>query len=147
MTTEKNFERRLKDSGIRITRPRQIIAKVLSGARNHPDVDELHDRVRKIAPRLSLATLYRTLQLFEKIGIVEKHSFGSSRARYESGMHEHHDHFIDTRSGKVVEFHSPEIEALQAKIAARHGFRIVAHKLEIYVEPLKSARKPAKTRR
>ena len=141
MAAEKEFERRLRESGIRLTGPRLIIAKILSGARDHPDVDELHKRVKKIEPRISLATLYRTLQLFEKLGIVEKHSFGSARAHYESGMHRHHDHFINVKSGKVIEFSSPEIEALQAKLAAKHGFRIVSHKLEIYVEPLKPRKK------
>ena len=141
MTAEKAFERKMKENGVRMTGPRRVIAKILSGARDHPDADELHNRIRKIDPHISLATIYRTLQLFEKLGIVERHSFGSSRAHYESSMHRHHDHFIDVRNGKVVEFHSPEIEALQAKIAARHGFRIVDHRLEIYVEPLKSRKK------
>ncbi|MES2905449.1 MAG: Fur family transcriptional regulator [Pseudomonadota bacterium] len=141
MTAEKIFERKLKESGIRLTGPRRVIAKILSVTRDHPDVDELHNRIKKVDPRISLATVYRTLQLFEKIGVADKHDFGSGRAHYESSMHQHHDHLIDVRNGKVIEFHSKEIEALQAKIAAKHGYRIIDHRLEIYVEPLKKPKK------
>ena len=130
------IEMKLLSSGMRLTRPRKIIARVLSAATDHPDVEELHRRVQGSDPGISLSTVYRTVAIFEAAGIVEKHAFKDGRSRYEPGGRQHHDHFIDSKTGKVIEFHSPEIEALQAEIARRHGFRIVDHKLDIYVQPL-----------
>lgn len=123
--------------GLRMTRPRQVIAKALAQASDHPDVEELHRRCQKIDPRLSLATVYRTLKLFEQVGIVERHGFQDGRARFERKTTEHHDHLIDVETGTVIEFHSEEIEKLQAEIAARLGFSLVGHKLELYGKPLK----------
>lgn len=133
-TTADALEIKLKDSGARMTAPRRVIARVLGEAVDHPDVEELHRRAQKLDPGISLATVYRTLRLFEQLGIVERHAFQTGRARYEHGGQEHHDHFVVAKSGEVIEFHAPEIEALQAEIAARHGYRILDHRLVIYVE-------------
>lgn len=133
-TTADALEIKLKDSGARMTAPRRVIARVLGEAVDHPDVEELHRRAQKLDPGISLATVYRTLRLFEQLGIVERHAFQTGRARYEHGGQEHHDHFVNVKSGEVIEFHAPEIEALQAEIAARHGYRILDHRLVIYVE-------------
>jgi Fur family ferric uptake transcriptional regulator len=130
------LETKLERSGARMTAPRRVIARVLGEAEDHPDVEELHRRAQAVDSGISLATVYRTVRLFEQLGIVERHEFQSGRARYEHGGQEHHDHFIDVKSGEVVEFHAPEIEALQAEIAARHGYRILDHRLVIYVERL-----------
>jgi Fur family ferric uptake transcriptional regulator len=128
------LETKLKNSGARMTAPRRVIARVLGESADHPDVEELHRRAQAFDPGISLATVYRTVRLFEQLGIVERHAFQTGRARYEHGGQEHHDHFVDVKSGEVIEFHAPEIEALQAQIAARHGYRILDHRLVIYVE-------------
>ncbi len=130
------LEKKLQQSGMRLTGQRKVIAQVLAQATDHPDVDELHRRTQKVDPGISLSTVYRTVARFEAAGIVEKHAFKDGKSRYETGGRQHHDHFIDARTGKVLEFRSPEIEALQAEVARRHGFRIVDHKLDIYVLPL-----------
>ena len=130
------IEKKLLASGMRLTGQRRIIAKVLADSTDHPDAEELHRRTAVLDPGMSLSTVYRTVARFEAAGIVEKHAFKDGRARYETGGRQHHDHFIDARTGKVLEFRSAEIEALQAEIARRHGFRIVDHKLDIYVLPL-----------
>jgi len=132
----KMLEDKLARSGARMTAPRRVLARVLGQSSDHPDVEELHRRAQEIDPGISLATVYRTVRLFEQLGIVERHAFSAGRARYEHGGEEHHDHFVNVRSGEVVEFHAPEIEALQAEIAARHGYRILDHRLVLYVEPL-----------
>ena len=121
-----------------MTEQRRVIARVLSEAHDHPDVEELHRRSVKLDPRISIATVYRTVRLFEEAGILARHDFGDGRARYEEVPETHHDHLIDTRSGKVIEFHDDEIEELQAKIAARLGYKLVDHRLELYGVPLKS---------
>ena len=133
-TTADALETKLKNSGARMTAPRRVIARVLGESADHPDVEELHRRAQAFDPGISLATVYRTVRLFEQLGIVERHAFQTGRARYEHGGQEHHDHFVDVKSGEVIEFHAPEIEALQAEIAARHGYRILDHRLVIYVE-------------
>jgi Fur family ferric uptake transcriptional regulator len=133
-TTADALEIKLKNSGARMTAPRRVIARVLGESADHPDVEELHRRAQTFDPGISLATVYRTVRLFEQLGIVERHAFQTGRARYEHGGQEHHDHFVDVKSGEVIEFHAPEIEALQAEIAARHGYRILDHRLVIYVE-------------
>jgi Fur family transcriptional regulator, ferric uptake regulator len=130
------LEKKLVESGMRLTGQRKVIAQVLARATDHPDAEEVHRRTQVIDPGISLSTVYRTVARFEVAGIIEKHAFKDGRARYETGGRQHHDHFIDALSGKVLEFRSPEIEALQAEIARRHGFRIVDHKLDIYVLPL-----------
>jgi len=120
--------------GLRVTGPRRVIAQILSEADDHPDVNELHRRAALRDERISLATVYRTVKMFEDIGVIERHAFNDGRARYERTPTEHHDHLIDVQSGEVIEFHSKEIETLQAQIAARLGYRIVGHRLELYVE-------------
>ncbi|WP_342359998.1 Fur family transcriptional regulator [Terrarubrum flagellatum] len=130
------IETACRAKGLRVTGPRRVIAQVLSEAHDHPDVTELHRRAAARDARISLATVYRTVKMFEDIGVIERHAFNDGRARYERTPTEHHDHLIDVKSGKVIEFHSEEIEELQAQIAAKLGYRIVGHRLELYVEPL-----------
>ncbi len=126
----------LAKHGVRMTSQRRLLLRLVETIRDHPDVDELHRRAQALDASISLATVYRTVKLFAEAGILARHEFKDGRARYERAEREHHDHFIDIETGKVIEFRSPEIERLQAEIAARHGFRIIDHRLEIYVAPL-----------
>jgi len=126
------------ERGLRITEQRRVIARVLSEAEDHPDVEALHARAAAIDPRISIATVYRTVRLFEEAGILDRHDFGDGRARYEETPDEHHDHLIDVQSGRVIEFTSPEIEALQKKVAEQLGFRLIDHRLELYGVPIGS---------
>lgn len=128
---------RCEAKGLRITGPRRVIADVLDAANDHPDVEELYARATAIDTGISLATVYRTVKLFEEAGILEKVDFGDGRARYEDAERDHHDHLIDLNSGQVIEFISPEIEALQEKIAEKLGYRLKGHKLELYGVPIK----------
>lgn len=123
--------------GLRMTGQRRIIASVLEESVDHPDVEELYNRASARDAGISLATVYRTVKLFEESGILEKLEFGDGRARYEDAEREHHDHLIDVTSGQVIEFCDPEIEALQEKIAAKLGYQLKGHKLELYGVPLK----------
>ncbi|MEL6608734.1 MAG: Fur family transcriptional regulator [Pseudomonadota bacterium] len=118
--------------GLRMTDQRRIIARVLEDAQDHPDVEDLHARAVAIDAGISLATVYRTVKLFEEAGIIEKLEFGDGRARYEDAERDHHDHLIDLATGEVIEFVDPEIEALQEKIAKRLGFQLKGHRLELY---------------
>jgi len=127
---------RCEAKGLRLTEQRRTIAAVLQDAADHPDVEELYNRASTIDPRISLATVYRTVKLFEESGILEKHEFGDGRARYETADREHHDHLIDVHSGEVIEFVDPEIEALQEKIARKLGYQLKGHRLELYAVPL-----------
>jgi Fur family transcriptional regulator, ferric uptake regulator len=120
------------EKGLRITEQRRVIARVLSEAEDHPDVEALHARAAAIDPGISIATVYRTVRLFEEAGILERHEFGDGRARYEAAAEAHHDHLIDVETGKVIEFVDPEIEALQKQIAEKLGFRLVDHRMELY---------------
>ncbi|HEX2794797.1 MAG TPA: Fur family transcriptional regulator [Croceicoccus sp.] len=120
------------ERGLRITEQRRIIARVLSDSEDHPDVERLHERASAIDPRISIATVYRTVRLFEEAGILDRHDFGDGRSRYEASPEAHHDHLIDVETGKVVEFVDPELEALQRQIAERLGFRLVDHRMELY---------------
>jgi len=124
-------------SGLRMTEQRRVIATVLQDAFDHPDVEELYARASTVDARISIATVYRTVKLFEEAGILDKHEFGDGRARYESADREHHDHLIDMNSGKVIEFIDPEIEALQEKIAQKLGYRLKGHRLELYGVPIR----------
>ena len=119
-----------------MTEQRRVIARVLSGAGDHPDAEELYRRAAAIDPHISIATVYRTVKLFEDAGIIERHDFREGRARYEQIPDTHHDHLINLRTGAVVEFQSDEIERLQAEIARRLGYRLVDHRLELYAVPL-----------
>jgi len=120
------------ERGLRITEQRRVIARVLSGSDDHPDVDKLHERASAIDPGISIATVYRTVRLFEEAGILDRHDFGDGRARYEASPEAHHDHMIDVESGKVIEFVDPELEALQRQIAERLGYRLVDHRMELF---------------
>ena len=118
-----------------MTEQRRVIARVLSDADDHPDVETVYQRSTAIDPNISIATVYRTLRLFEEANILERHDFGKGRSRYEETQESHHDHLIDLQSGNVIEFQNPEIEALQREIARRYGFRLVGHRLELYAVP------------
>jgi len=124
------------EKNMRMTEQRRVIARVLSAAADHPDVEELHRRAHAIDPHISIATVYRTVRLFEEAGIIERHDFRDGRSRYEEAPETHHDHLIDMKTGKVVEFVDEEIERLQQAIAARLGYRLVDHRLELYGVPV-----------
>ena len=126
---------RCEAKGLRMTDQRRIVARVISAAEDHPDVEELYNRASKIDPKISIATVYRTVKLFEEAGILDRLEFGDGRARYEDAERDHHDHLIDMNSGEVVEFVDPEIEALQTRIAERLGYNLIAHRLELYGVP------------
>jgi Fur family ferric uptake transcriptional regulator len=127
-----DIEALCQQRGLRITDQRRVIARVLSEADDHPDVDELHKRAVAIDKGISIATVYRTVRLFEEAGILDRHDFGDGRARYEPAPEAHHDHLIDVETGKVIEFVDPELEQLQKAIAERLGFRLVDHRMELY---------------
>lgn len=133
---ENKIERLCVEKGMKMTEQRRVIARVLSSADNHPDVEEVHRRANILDSRISIATVYRTVRLFEEANILARHDFGDGRARYEEVSNEHHDHLINIQSGEVIEFQNEEIEALQKKIAKTHGMKLVGHRLELYVVPL-----------
>jgi len=120
------------ERGLRITEQRRVIARVLSESSDHPDVECLHERAAKLDPGISIATVYRTVRLFEEAGILDRHDFGDGRARYEAAPEAHHDHMIDVETGKVIEFVDPELEVLQRQIAEKLGFRLVDHRMELF---------------
>ena len=120
------------ERGLKMTDQRRVIARVLSNATDHPDVEQLYQRAVEIDPRISIATVYRTVKLFEEAGILERHEFGDGRSRYEAASDAHHDHLIDVETGNVIEFVDEELEELQRRIAARLGFRLVDHRMELY---------------
>ena len=119
-----------------MTDQRRVIARVLSAAKDHPDVEQLYQRATKVDPRISIATVYRTVKLFEESGILERHDFGDGRARYEQASDDHHDHLIDVKSGEVIEFQNEEIERLQREIARTLGYELVDHRLELYAKKI-----------
>ena len=125
------------DKGLKMTDQRRVIARVLSDASDHPDVELVYQRATAVDPRISIATVYRTVKLFEEANILEKHDFGDGRARYEERPEEHHDHLIDVNSGEVIEFRNEEIERLQQFVAEQLGYRLVGHRLELYGTRLK----------
>ncbi len=132
------IEQKCISKGVKLTDQRRIIAKIISeskeayGESDHPDVDELYKRVSKIDPKISIATVYRTVKLFEEAGILTKHDFKGGKARYEAMIESHHDHLIDVKTGEIIEFVDNEIENLQKKVAEKHGYKLVDHKLELY---------------
>lgn len=132
MTQAIDVEALCAERGLRITDQRRTIAKVLSDSTDHPDVEKLHERASAIDPKISIATVYRTVRLFEEAGILDRHDFGDGRARYEAAPELHHDHLIDVETGKVIEFVDPELEELQKHIAEKLGFRLVDHRMELY---------------
>ncbi len=131
------IERLCQEKGLKMTEQRRIIARVLSESDDHPDVEQLHRRATAIDPRISIATVYRTVRLFEEASILERHDFREGRARYEETPEEHHDHLIDIETGKVIEFRNEEIERLQHEVARRLGYELVDHRLELYGVPIK----------
>ena len=126
------LERLCVERGLKMTDQRRVIARVLSESSDHPDVEQVHNRATKVDPRISIATVYRTVKLFEEANILDRHDFGDGRARYEEVPEEHHDHLIDVNSGEVIEFRDQEIERLQREAAARLGYRLVGHRLELF---------------
>ena len=133
-----NIEQKCLAKGVKLTEQRKIIVKVISeskkayGESDHPDVDELYSRVSKVDPKISIATVYRTVKLLEEAGILAKHDFKGGKARYEAMVESHHDHLIDVKTGEIIEFVDNEIEELQKKVAEKHGYTLVDHKLELY---------------
>ena len=126
------IEQKCIAKGVKLTDQRKIIAKIMSDSQDHPDVDELYKRASKIASKISIATVYRTVKLFEESGIVAKHDFKGGKARYEELNEGHHDHLIDIKTGEIIEFVDDEIEKLQQKVAEKYGYKLVDHKLELY---------------
>jgi len=131
------IENKCIQQGVRLTDQRKLVAKVMSESTDHPDVDELHKRVNKIDSKISIATVYRTVKLFEEAGVVAKHDFKGTKARYEEATQEHHDHLIDVNTGEITEFVNEEIEKLQEKVAAKLGYKLVDHRLELYGSKIK----------
>ena len=127
-----SIEQKCIDKGVKLTDQRKIVAKAMSESHDHPDVDELYNRVSKIDSKISIATVYRTVKLFEESGILTKHEFKGRKARYEELNEGHHDHLIDIKSGEIIEFVDDEIEKLQKKVAEKYGYKLVDHKLELY---------------
>ena len=123
--------------GVRLTDQRKLVAKVMSESEDHPDVDELHKRISKLDSKISIATVYRTVKLFEEAGIVAKHDFRGTKARYEESSQEHHDHLIDVNTGEIIEFVNDDIEKLQHKVAGKLGYKLVDHRLELYGSKIK----------
>tara|TARA_B100001059_G_scaffold122610_1_gene122539 strand:+ start:1100 stop:1525 length:426 start_codon:yes stop_codon:yes gene_type:complete len=138
-----SIEEKCKSKGVRLTDQRKVIAQVMAdskvryGAKDHPDVDQLHKRISEIDSKISIATVYRTVKLFEEAGIVEKHDFKGGKARYEQSPDEHHDHLIDINSGDIIEFVDKDIEKLQIEVAKKLGYKLVDHKLELYGSKIK----------
>jgi len=130
------IEKLCAERGMRMTEQRRVVARVLATSQDHPDVEELHRRAHAIDPHISIATVYRTMRLFEEAGVVERHDFGAGRSRYDELTDAHHDHLIDTKTGRVIEFFDEEIEKLKSAIAERLGYRLIGHKLELYGAPL-----------
>ena len=132
-----DIESKCKQKGVRLTDQRRLIAKVMSDSGSHPDVDELHKKVSKFDSKISIATVYRTVKLFEEAGIVAKHDFKGNKSRYEQAPEEHHDHLIDVNSGEITEFVNEEIEKLQKQVAEKLGYKLVDHRLELYGSKIK----------
>jgi Fur family transcriptional regulator, ferric uptake regulator len=130
---------RCEAKGLRMTDQRRVVARVIGDSEDHPDVEELYARAAKVDPKISIATVYRTVKLFEEAGILDKLEFGDGRARYEDAERDHHDHLIDVNSGDVIEFIDPDIEELQERIAARLGYKLVGHRLELLGIPIKKS--------
>src|SRR5258705_8347229 len=142
MSTPSRIERICLDKGLKMTEQRRIVARVLSDAADHPDVEQVYRRAVEIDPHISIATVYRTVRLFEEANILARHDFGDGRARYEEMPTDHHDHLIDVQSGRVVEFRDEQIEKLQELIADKLGYELVGHRLELYAVPRRGKSRP-----
>lgn len=130
------IEKQCIEKGMRMTDQRRVVARVLSNAEDHPDVEELYNRAHAVDPHISLATVYRTVRLFEEAGVVERHDFGDGRSRYEEAGNDHHDHLINIKTGEVIEFFDAEIEKMKESLAEKLGYKLVGHKLELYAVPI-----------
>jgi Fur family transcriptional regulator, ferric uptake regulator len=130
------IEKQCIEKGMRMTDQRRVVARVLSTAEDHPDVEELYHRAHAVDPHISLATVYRTVRLFEEAGVVERHDFGDGRSRYEEAGSDHHDHLINIKTGEVIEFFDAEIEKMKEALAEKLGYKLVGHKLELYAVPI-----------
>ena len=137
MSSDSDIEEKCIKQGVRLTDQRKLVAKVMSESEDHPDVDELHKRVSKFDSKISIATVYRTVKLFEEAGIVAKHDFKGNKARYEQTTQEHHDHLIDINTGEITEFVNEDIEKLQKQVAEKLGYKLVDHRLELYGSKIK----------
>lgn len=135
------IERLCIEKGLKMTGQRKIIAQIIARSNNHPDVDEIYREASAIDPKIGIATIYRTLRMFEEAGIVDRHDFRDGRARYEEASEQHHDHLIDIKNGDIIEFHNEEIEKLQEEVARKLGYQLVDHRLELFAIPLKQPRK------
>ena len=133
--TDSRIERLCHDKGLKMTEQRRVIARVLSDSEDHPDVEQVYRRATEIDPHISIATVYRTVRLFEEANILAKHDFGDGRSRYEEMREDHHDHLIDVQSGRVIEFRNEDIEKLQRVVAEQLGYRLVGHRLELFAVP------------
>ena len=140
----KNLEQLCIERGMKMTDQRRIIARVLSDADDHPDVEDVYQRSVQLDPKISIATVYRTVRLFEEAGLLDRHDFGDGRSRYEQASDDHHDHLVDVQSGDIIEFHDEEVEELQRQIAARLGYSLIGHRMELYGVELKDALKKPK---
>ncbi len=140
----KNLEQLCIERGMKMTEQRRIIARVLSDADDHPDVEDVYQRSVQLDPKISIATVYRTVRLFEEAGLLDRHDFGDGRSRYEQASDDHHDHLVDVQSGDIIEFHDEEVEELQRQIAARLGYSLIGHRMELYGVELKDALKKPK---
>ena len=134
------------ERGMKMTEQRRIIARVLSDADDHPDVEDLYQRSVKLDPKISIATVYRTVRLFEEAGLLDRHDFGDGRSRYEQASDDHHDHLVDVQSGAIIEFHDEEVEELQRQIAARLGYSLIGHRMELYGVELKDVLKKSESK-
>ena len=132
-----NIENKCIEKSVRLTEQRKLVAKIMSQSHDHPDVDELHKRVNKFDSKISIATVYRTVKLFEEAGIISKHDFKGTKARYEQAAYEHHDHLIDINTGEITEFVNQDIERLQEKVAKKLGYKLADHRLELYGSKIK----------
>ena len=137
MNRSNEIESKCINKGVRLTDQRKLVAKVMSESGDHPNVDELHKRVSKLDSKISIATVYRTVKLFEESGIIAKHDFKGNKARYEQATHEHHDHLIDVNTGEITEFVNEDIEKLQKQVAEKLGYKLVDHRLELYGSKIK----------
>jgi len=137
LNVESKIEKLCIEKGLKMTGQRRVIAQTISNATDHPDVEEIYKRASRLDKNISIATVYRTVRMFEEAGIIEKHDFGDGKARYEEFPEDHHDHLINIKTGKIIEFHNDEIERLQVEVAKKLGYKLIGHRLELYAVPLK----------
>jgi len=137
MSAASKIEKLCVEKGLKMTGQRRVIARTISDSADHPDVEEIYKRASQSDDKISIATVYRTVRMFEEAGIIEKHDFGDGKARYEESSEDHHDHLINIKTGKIIEFHNEEIERLQEEVAKKLGYKLIGHRLELYAVPIK----------